>query len=200
MVNNSSFDDTFQETEEIQAFLDKNTAQGARGLAPHEVVEILQEAFDEARLNKMQATRTAKSMINGAATLLEPHDLVLRRADAIQKIVEGGRMGFDDWATSQKMHPGEAVRLFEESMAYIRELTNASAEDHIATARARYEDIFKKLLKRGELKEAAMVQTKLDKLNQLGDGNDGDVLGALSKTIERLSKNKLKKPVQPEAK
>ena len=192
-MDNSSFD----ETPEILAFLEKNTAQDARGLAPYEVLEILQEAFDQARLNRMQADHKAQGMRNGAAILLEPHDVVLRRADAIQKIVEGGRMAFDQWALEKSMHPGEAAQLFEEAMGYIRELTNASAEDHIATARARYEDIFQKLLLRGELKEAAMVQSKLDKLNQLGDGNEGDVLGKIAATIERLSKNKLKKPVQP---
>lgn len=196
-MGNSGFDGTFEETPEIRAFLEKNTAQDARGLAPHEVLEILQEAFDEARLNQMQAEHRAKGTVNGGTQVLELHAVVLRRADAIQKIIEGGRLRFEDWAIDNSMHPGEMAKLFEEAMAYIRELTNASAEDHLATARARYEDLFRRLFKRGELKEAAQVQSKLDKLNQLGEGNDGDVLGSLAKTIERLSRNKLKRPEQP---
>lgn len=194
-MDTSDFNGTFEEA----AFLAKNTAQDARGLAPYEVLEILQEAFDEARLNQMQATHQARGTVRGETHKLELHEVVLRRADAIQKIIEGGRMRFDGWCIEQQMHPGEASKLFDEAMAYIRELTDASAEDHLATARARYEDIFQKLLKRAELKEAAMVQAKLDKLNQLGSGVEGDTLGILAKTIEKLSRNKLKKPVKPES-
>lgn len=188
----------FDETPEIRAFLEKNTAQDARGLAPHEVLEILQEAFDEARLNTMHATSRARATVQGGTQVLELHEVVLRRAEAIQQIVEGGRLRFEDWCIEKGMHPGESAKLFEDAMAYIRELTSASAEDHLATARARYEDLYRRLFKRGELKEAAQVQGKLDKLNQLGAGDGGDTLGSLAKTIERLSKIKLKKPVQPE--
>lgn len=195
----------FEATPEILDFLAQSPKHDERGLPPHEVREILEEAFEEARLKKLQQDAEARGLIRPHALRsehgpakreLELHERVLRRADAMQRIIESGRLGFEDWCVDQGIHPGEMVTLFDEAMAYIRELTSASAEDHLATARARYDDLYRRLVRRGELKEAASVQAKLDKLNQLGSTEDGDTLGSLARTVEKLS-GPLKKPERP---
>lgn len=181
----------FDETPDIRAFLETDPGHDARGLEPDEVREILQEAFDAARLNRIKRAKPS------GYEDLEPHAKVLQKADALQKIVEGGRMAYESWCVEQGMHPGEAAKLYLDTMAYLRELTDASAEEHIATARARYDDLYRRLHRRGEFKEAAQVQAKLDKLNQLGGTEDGDLLGSMRRTIERLGRP-VPTPTRPE--
>lgn len=190
----------FDETPEVATFLLKSATGDERGLAPHEVREILEEAFDAAVLRKSQVDEQAHAVIHGGSLPkeMELHEHVLRLANSVEKLIERGRLGFNEWCIEQGMHPGEMGLLYEETMAYIRELTNATAEDHIATARARYEDLYTRLVIRGELKEAASVQARLDKLNQLGVTEDGDTLGALARTIEKMSKAPLAKPSRPD--
>lgn len=182
-------DSGFDETPEISAFLGSEATGDSRGLTPLEVREVLEEAFLEARIRKEKSNHPTSEK-------LELHEKVLLRADAVQILVERGRIGFEAWCVEKELHPGEYSTLYTEAMATIRELTDASAEDHLSTARARYEDLFQRLHRRGEYKEASQVQSKLDKLNQLGGSEDNDVLGGLRRSIEKLTRP-MSRPERP---